>query len=211
MHYPMKLPLSENEPFGLVVFVHASASGRFAPRNKFIADTFNRNGLATVFLDLMTLEEERLDNVSMQLRFDMNVLTERIITSLMIIHRIESVPYIKDLKIGLMSTSTAGGACMIAASKLQDLVSTVALRGGRPDLATTYLKNVECPSIFVVGQNDQQFIDLNEKATRQMITCPHKVLTTIPGAGHLFDERGKLEEVSEILQEWFIRYLKKQE
>lgn len=188
---------------GIVVFVHGSGSSRHSPRNQYVAKELQREGLGTLLFDLLTVEEERVDMLTRHLRFDIELLSKRLIdTTNWLLHN----PDAKDLNIGYFGASTGAAAALIAAKEHADTVKAVVSRGGRPDLAESALMYVKAPTLLIVGGEDTQVIDLNQWALDRM-TMPEKELKIVPGATHLFEEPGTLEEVARLAGEWFRRYL----
>lgn len=188
---------------GIVLFVHGSGSSRFSPRNRFVAETIMQGGFATLLVDLLTEEEERVDVITRHLRFNINLLTDRLIG---MIHWLEKNDTTRSLNIGLFGSSTGAAASLVAASLLPEAVDAVVSRGGRPDLADLALRRVGAPTLLIVGGDDTVVIDLNRQAQAQMQAVTK--LEVIPGATHLFEEPGALEEVSRLAREWFAKYLK---
>jgi putative phosphoribosyl transferase len=183
---------------GVVAFAHGSGSGRFSPRNRFVARALQEAGLATLLLDLLE-EEEAEDREKV---FDIELLAERL----------ESAgawllqePQTSGLGLGYFGASTGAGAALVAAARNPEAIGAVVSRGGRPDLARPYLSAVKAPTLLIVGGNDDVVIQLNEQAHRRL-RCP-KQLVIVPGATHLFEEPGTLEEVARLAKEWFVRYL----
>jgi pimeloyl-ACP methyl ester carboxylesterase len=187
---------------GIVLFAHGSGSSRFSPRNRFVASTLQKGGLATLLFDLLTAEEEEIDQVTRRLRFDIPLLATRLAD---VARWLASHPDTKDLRLGLFGSSTGAAAALIAAAELPNMVQAVVSRGGRPDLAGEALQNVKAPTLLIVGGRDLPVIDLNEQAMAQM-NAPVE-LVIVPGASHLFEEPGKLEEVAHLARDWFLRYL----
>jgi dienelactone hydrolase len=187
---------------GLVLFAHGSGSSRFSPRNRYVAQLLNAAGLATLLVDLLTAEEEALDERTAQLRFDIDLLAERLIGAT---DWLVDQPQTGDLHIGYFGASTGAGAALVAAVERPRVVGAVVSRGGRPDLAGSALKYVRAPTLLIVGGNDPQVIQLNEEALEQM-RCERR-LVIVPGATHLFEEPGALDEVGRLAREWFLRYL----
>ncbi|AKB80088.1 putative dienelactone hydrolase [Methanosarcina horonobensis HB-1 = JCM 15518] len=188
---------------GIVVFVHGSGSSRHSPRNQYVAKEMQRKGLGTLLFDLLTVEEERVDMVTRHLRFDIDLLSKRLIdVTGWLLNRQDT----KDLNIGYFGASTGAAAALIAAKEHADTVKAVVSRGGRPDLAESALMYVKAPTLLIVGGEDTQVIDLNQWALDRMV-IPEKELKIVPGATHLFEEPGTLEEVSRLAGEWFKRYL----
>ena len=183
---------------GVVVFAHGSGSGRLSPRNSFVARHLQQDGLATLLLDLLT-EEEADDRRKV---FDINLLADRLLLAKA---WLEAEPRTRNLAIGYFGASTGAGAALQAAAREPSNVKAVVSRGGRPDLAKSYLPSVLAPTLLIVGGHDESVIEMNQAAYDQLI-CEKK-LTIIPGATHLFEEPGTLEQVAEYASKWFRRYL----
>jgi pimeloyl-ACP methyl ester carboxylesterase len=187
---------------GLVIFAHGSGSSRHSIRNKTVAKKLRQNKMATLLFDLLTPEEEEIDNVTAHLRFDIALLSERLLgTTDWVLQN----PATKNLNIGYFGASTGAAAALSAASKRSDKIGAVVSRGGRPDLAEQALPSVEAPTLLIVGGKDYQVIDMNREALK-ILNCK-KELQIIPGATHLFEEQGALEEVAKIAGNWFLEYL----
>lgn len=182
----------------LVLFAHGSGSSRHSPRNQFVARTLNDAGLATLLFDLLTPEEELVDMRTAELRFDIDLLAKRLVHATKWTKRQEQT---RDLRIGYFGSSTGGGAALVAAAQLPDDVDAVVSRGGRPDLAGAALPKVQAPTLLIVGGQDDIVIELNEQARDQM-RCEVK-LEIIPGATHLFEEPGALEQIAKLASDWF--------
>jgi len=188
---------------GIVAFAHGSGSGRHSPRNRFVAEKLNEAGLATLLMDLLTEDEERVDNVTAELRFDIGLLARR---TAQVVQWIKAQPSLRGLPCGLFGASTGAAAALVAAASLPgETVGAVVSRGGRPDLAAQSLPEVSCPVLLIVGGDDDVVITLNEKA-RSRLRCPCE-LKIVPGATHLFEEPGTLEQVADLAAGWFTRYL----
>lgn len=191
---------------GVVIFAHGSGSSRFSPRNRFVAEELQRSGLGTLLIDLLTRREEEVDNVTAELRFDLPMLGERLIA---IIDWLAEQPPTRALKLGLFGASTGAAAALIAAAERPRQVVAVVSRGGRPDLARDVLPRVQAPTLLIVGGNDLAVIHLNREAFAKL--SADKKLALVPGATHLFEEPGTLEQVAELAQGWFLRWLGKAE
>ncbi|HIH94596.1 TPA: alpha/beta hydrolase [Methanosarcina acetivorans] len=191
---------------GIVVFVHGSGSSRHSPRNQYVAEELQKGGLGTLLFDLLTVEEERVDMLTRHLRFDIDLLSKRLIdTTNWLLHN----PDTEKLNIGYFGSSTGAAAALIAAKEHSETVKAVVSRGGRPDLAESALMCVKAPTLLIVGGEDIQVIDLNRWALDRMV-MPEKELKIVPGATHLFEEPGTLEEVARLAGEWFKRYISEQ-
>jgi len=187
---------------GIVAFAHGSGSGRFSPRNQFVARYLQEGGIATLLLDLLTSEEEQVDEVTRELRFDINMLGRRVESA---VNWIQQQPELKRLPVGLFGASTGAAAALVAAAKAAKVVKAVVSRGGRPDLAREALSKVRAPTLLIVGGADLEVIELNREASEQM-TCEKKI-DIVPGAGHLFEEPGALEAVASLARAWFVDHL----
>ena len=188
---------------GLILFAHGSGSSRHSSRNQFVARTLNKAGLATLLFDLLTPEEESVDLYTREHRFDIGLLAERLVYATKWATQQKEIAY---LSIGYFGSSTGGGATLVAAAELPNEVGAVVSRGGRPDLAGKALPKVKAPTLLIVGGEDHVVIDLNEQARAQM-KCECKI-DIVPGATHLFEEPGTLEQVSKLASDWFVKYLK---
>lgn len=188
---------------GVVLFAHGSGSSRFSSRNRFVADYLNKGGLGTLLMDLMSESEEVIDLQTTQLRFDIAFLAVRLLCA---VDWLKQNPETSAMKIGLFGSSTGGGAALVAAAQQPNDVGAVVSRGGRPDMAGPALPEVKCPTLLIVGGRDYPVIDLNNEAFDQL-TCEKK-LEIIPGATHLFEERGALEEVAKLTRNWFQKHLR---
>ena len=187
----------------LVLFAHGSGSSRHSPRNQFVARTLNDAGLATLLFDLLTPEEELVDTRTAELRFDIDLLAERLVQATAWVKQQQQQT--RDLRIGYFGSSTGGGAALVAAAQLPEDVGAVVSRGGRPDLAGAALPKMQAPTLLIVGGQDDIVIELNERARNQM-RCEVK-LEIIPGATHLFEEPGALEQVAKLASDWFINHM----
>jgi putative phosphoribosyl transferase len=192
------LTIPENAT-ALVLFAHGSGSSRHSPRNQFVARTLNRARLATLLFDLLTPEEESLDIHTREHRFNIGLLAERLVHATKWTRQQKES---RDLHIGYFGSSTGGAAALVAAAELSQDVGAVVSRGGRPDLAGVALPRVQAPTLLIVGGNDDIVIELNEMA-RDRMRCEVK-LEIIPGATHLFEEPGALEQVAKLASNWFV-------
>ena len=184
---------------GVAIFAHGSGSSRHSPRNQFVARTIRAAGVGTLLFDLLTKDEEAVDSYTAHLRFDIGLLATRLI---------DATYWIKgelDLRVGYFGSSTGGGAALVAAAQLGDMVGAVVSRGGRPDLAGDALPKVESPTLLIVGGLDYPVIEMNEAALAHL-RC-EKELKIVPGATHLFEEPGTLEQVANLAAEWFQQHL----
>lgn len=190
------------EAKGIVAFAHGSGSSRHSPRNKYVAEVLQNAGLATLLFDLLTIDEEYIDTRTGELRFDINLLSQRLIETTDWLN--ENDPTHK-LKVGYFGASTGAAAALVAAAERSDIVSAIVSRGGRADLAEKYLKKVKAPTLLIVGSLDYIVMDLNQLALRQLTS--EKRMTLIQGATHLFEESGALEKVAKISTNWFLKYI----
>jgi putative phosphoribosyl transferase len=187
---------------GVVVFAHGSGSSRRSPRNGEVAAHLQRLGLATLLFDLLTEAEEVADRRDGHLRFDIELLADRLELA---VAAVAGDPTTQQLPVGLFGASTGAAAALVAAGRRPESVAAVVSRGGRPDLAGTALDAVQAPTLLVVGGRDPVVLDLNEKAAARL-RCPHQ-LVVVPGATHLFEEPGALEEVARLAGSWFTTHL----
>jgi dienelactone hydrolase len=187
---------------GLVVFVHGSGSSRFSSRNQYVAGVMNQAGLATLLFDLLTPEENQIDEITREYRFDIELLNQRTIAT---IDWLREHPQFKNLSIGLFGASTGAAAALNAAKQRPSKVKCVVSRGGRPDLAMASLPNVLAPTLLIVGSLDTEVLHLN-KLAKQAMQAKCDILI-INGATHLFEEPGTLQEAALAAKQWFIEYL----
>ena len=187
---------------GIVLFAHGSGSSRHSPRNRYVVRLLNEAKLATLLIDLLTQQEEAIDMRTAQLRFDIELLAERLVAAT---DWLTQQPETRHLRLGYFGASTGAGAALVAAAERPDVVGAVVSRGGRPDLAGPALERVRAPTLLIVGGNDSPVIELNWTALAQL-RC-EKQLVIIPGATHLFEEPGALDEVARLAREWFKRHL----
>ena len=183
---------------GVVLFAHGSGSSRFSPRNRFVAGVLQKAGLATVLLDLLTPSEEAVDERTGRLRFDIALLARRLVGA---IDWLCDAPETRHLPIGCFGASTGAGAALVAAAERPALVRAVVSRGGRPDLAGQALERVRAPTLLIVGGRDVPVIALNEQAAERMRDV-EVCLRIVPGATHLFEEPGTLDEVARLACDW---------
>ena len=184
---------------GIVIFAHGSGSSRHSPRNRFVAEVLNKGGLATLLIDLLTSDEEKIDQVTGELRFDINLLTERLsaVSTWVFSH--------EQWAVGYFGASTGAAAALRAAAKMGQLIQAVVSRGGRPDLAAEALRLVKTPTLLIVGGSDEPVIGMNEEALGKL-NCEKKMVI-VPQATHLFEEPGALEQVAELALQWFRAHL----
>ena len=190
---------------GVVLFAHGSGSSRHSPRNRFVAKALQNAGLATLLIDLLTADEETADMADAHLRFDIGLLAERLIATTDWLTREDRTA---ELRIGYFGASTGAGAALVAAAERPALVGAVVSRGGRPDLAARSLSAVRAPTLLIVGGRDYPVIDMNRGAL-QLLGTRVKELVIVPGATHLFEEPGALEEVARLASAWLTRHLKR--
>ena len=189
---------------GVVAFAHGSGSSRFSPRNRRVADTLHRAGLATLLFDLLTPRESEIDAVTAELRFDIELLSRRLGSA---VDWLVQHPSARRLAVGLFGASTGAAAALRAAAARPQAVAAVVSRGGRPDLADAVLPRVKAPTLLIVGGEDRPVIDMNLAAASRL-TCEHR-LEIVAGATHLFEEPGKLEIVAQMAGRWFVRHLRR--
>lgn len=185
----------------MVMFAHGSGSSRHSSRNTYVAGVLNNAGLGTLLFDLLTVDEERIDERTAHLRFDIGLLADRLAGATDWL-----VKQTGDAKIGYFGASTGAAAALVAAARKQDVIKAVVSRGGRPDLAGEHLYRVRAPTLLIVGGNDHPVIGMNQEALDKL-KIDHKRMEIVPGATHLFEEPGKLEEVARLARVWFERYL----
>jgi len=189
---------------GFVIFAHGSGSSRFSPRNKLVAKKLQQNNISTLLFDLLTKEEEKIDEVTLEYRFNIEMLAKRLVE---VTSWVEKQKDLKKFKIGYFGASTGSSAALIAAAKKKEKITAVVSRGGRPDLAMKYLKDVTAATLLIVGGLDIGVIEMNETAFKKLY-C-EKDLKIVEGATHLFEEKNKLEEVSVLAANWFCKHFKK--
>jgi putative phosphoribosyl transferase len=187
---------------GIVLFAHGSGSSRHSPRNRLVARELQRAGMATLLFDLLTAQEEAEEQFTRHLRFDIEMLADRLVATTDFVGQ---RPQSQGLPLGYFGASTGAAAALVAARKRSNLVRAVVSRGGRPDLAGDALPQVTAPTLLIVGGADDVVIKLNQDAMEQL-KC-EKRLEIVPGATHLFEEPGTLEQVAKLASDWFVRHL----
>lgn len=198
LHGDLTVP---DNPRALIVFAHGSGSSRFSPRNRLVAAGLNASGFATLLCDLLSAEEHLRDAITSEHRFDIRLLARRLVD---IIDWAGGNSKVGKLPLCLFGASTGSAAALIAAAERPQAVKAVVSRGGRPDLAEDRLEQVKAPTLLIVGGRDELVLELNEQALARMHALGR--LVVIPGATHLFEEPGKLEEVARYAADWFRRY-----
>ncbi len=188
------------DPSGVIIFAHGSGSGRLSPRNNFVARFLQQNGQATLLLDLLTPQEAE----DRRKVFDIGLLADRLLLAKT---WLEEDTRTKKLGIGYFGASTGAGAALQAAARDPQKIQAVVSRGGRPDLAEAYLPSVTAPTLLIVGGWDEPVIEMNQSAY-ELLTCEKKLII-VPGATHLFEEPGTLEQVAEHACQWFLQYLRR--
>jgi putative phosphoribosyl transferase len=187
-----------DQPRGIVLFAHGSGSSRFSRRNRYVAEVLQGVGLATLLMDLLTPGEEEAERFTRHLRFDIELLADRLGAAVQWVSR---QPETSNLSLGLFGASTGAAAALVAAARDPDRVAAVVSRGGRPDLAAEALADVRAPTLLIVGGADEVVLDLNRDALATL-RC-EKRLEIVPGATHLFEEPGALEQAAELAAQWF--------
>ena len=187
---------------GIVLFAHGSGSSRFSARNRYVAGVLQSNGMATLLFDLLTRDEDVLDQVTRELRFNISLLARRFVAAA---QDVAGRADLKALPLGYFGASTGTAAALIAAAERPEVASAVVSRGGRPDLAGNALQLVRAPTLLIVGGNDEPVIELNRQALAKLGSA-EKELIIVPGATHLFEEPGTLEQVSKLAVQWFNRH-----
>ena len=187
---------------GIVIFAHGSGSSRHSTRNRHVAQQIQAKGLGTLLIDLLTIEEERIDLRTAHLRFDIRLLAQRLIYAT---NWLDYEPDLQHLNAGYFGASTGGAAALMAAAQVPDRIRAVVSRGGRPDLAGSALPEVRAPTLLIVGALDTEVLLLNQKAMKQMRA--EVELKIIPGATHLFEEPGTLDQVAALAADWFVQHL----
>jgi putative phosphoribosyl transferase len=200
---------------GVVIFAHGSGSSRHSPRNRYVAQVLQNEGIATLLIDLLTEDEEEIDLQTRHLRFDIGLLAKRLIGAT---DWLKQNSGSRDFKVGYFGASTGAAAALVAAAERPNTINAIVSRGGRPDLAgIDTLQKVQAPTLLIGGGNDVPVIDMNKQALDKMHVLKDnnnnnenkkKRLVIVPGATHLFEEPGKLEEVARLAAEWFSIYLR---
>jgi putative phosphoribosyl transferase len=198
----LAIPVSGTSIKGIVIFAHGSGSSRHSQRNKYVAQVLNNVNIATLLIDLLTPEEEQIDNITREHRFNIGLLSRRLMVST---DWILKDPKLHSLKIGYFGASTGAAAALVAAAQRTSDISAIVSRGGRPDLAgQKVLNQIEIPTLLIVGENDRTVIELNQEALKQFTKIEKKKkIIIIQGATHLFEETGALEEVARRASGWF--------
>jgi len=187
---------------GLILFAHGSGSSRFSVRNRCVAQSLRSAGFSTLLIDLLTTREDQIDALTRELRFDIALLTRRLIG---VIDYFDTQNHLQGLPLGLFGASTGAAAALSAAAARPKRVNAIVSRGGRPDLASKALGGVQAPTLLIVGSDDLQMLQLNREALNRMTALVR--LITVPGASHLFEEPGALEQVAHHAANWFTHYL----
>jgi dienelactone hydrolase len=214
MHRPLSIELADvrligelllpEEARGLVVFVHGSGSSRLSPRNQQVARYLSEQGLATLLFDLLTGSEERIDRITCELRFDIALLTQRLVG---VLDWIAAESELSFLPVGLFGASTGAAAAILSAIQRPERVKAIVSRGGRTDLAGGKVQQLHAPILQIVGARDPVTLGLNRKVS-QALACEQR-LDVVPGATHLFEEPGTLQEVARLAAQWFEQHLRK--
>jgi dienelactone hydrolase len=199
IHGDLALP---QNAIGAVIFAHGSGSSRHSPRNRFVAGVLQQNGLATLLVDLLTSEEDRADQQTLEYRFNIALLAERLIG---VTDWFRDHQNFSHLRLGYFGASTGAAAALIGAAQRPRIIDAVVSRGGRPDLAGQALNRVAAPTLLIVGERDYEVILLNREAAKA-IKAPTRI-EIVPGATHLFEEAGALEQVASLASEWFKKNL----
>jgi putative phosphoribosyl transferase len=186
----------------IVLFVHGSGSSRLSTRNKHVADILNKNNIATLLFDLLTVDEEQVDELTREHRFDIPLLTSRLLA---VTTWLTQQPTLNNFTLGYFGASTGAAAALQAAAKNENLIQAVVSRGGRPDLTGPTLSQVKAATLLIVGGNDEPVIEMNREAMKAMTSI--KKLEIIPDATHLFEEPGALDEAARLATNWFRQYL----
>ena len=209
-----QVKIDDSKRKGIVVFAHGSGSGRHSPRNQYVASVINNSGIGTLLVDLLTSEEQKIDEMTREYRFNIRLLANRLAAATdWLLTKHHKTGNDANVSIGYFGASTGAAAVLIAAAERSagndGVIRAIVSRGGRPDLAnSSYLKKVQPPTLLLVGGRDNpQVIALNQKALKELKNAREKRLVMVPGAGHLFEEPGTLEEAARHAASWFERYL----
>ena len=186
----------------IVLFAHGSGSSRHSPRNRYVAHVLQSHGVGTLLFDLLTRDEEEVDGISGELRFNISFLASRLRDAT---RWLMQRPDLKGVNLGYFGASTGAAAALVAAAEMPETIDAIVSRGGRPDLAGNALGSVRCPTLLIVGGGDEPVIEMNQEALAKL-SC-EKELVIVPGATHLFEKPGALEEVARLAAEWFTRHL----
>jgi putative phosphoribosyl transferase len=204
-HHEVAATLSiPDHAHALVLFAHGSGSSRFSPRNRYVADVLRDAGLATLRVDLLTVDEERIDSVTSRYRFDIPLLASRLKAAT---DWVETTDPLRAMKLGYFGASTGGAAALIAAAHRASSIGAIVCRGGRPELAEAALPQVSAPTLLIVGEADHPVLERNQAALERLGSA-HKELRVVAGASHLFEEAGALQEVAELTAAWFSEFLR---
>lgn len=187
------------DAIGLVLFAHGSGSGRHSSRNQHVASQLNAARIGTLLFDLLTRDEEEVDRMTGHLRFDIGLLAHRLIAAT----KLAQTTLAPSMQLGYFGASTGAAAALVAAAHLGSAIRAVVSRGGRPDLAGSFLSHVSAPTLLIVGGSDRAVLDLNREASA-IIRAPSEI-AIVPGAGHLFEEPGALDRVAQLARDWFVR------
>jgi putative phosphoribosyl transferase len=194
----------------LVIFAHGSGSSRYSKRNQYVSNTLNNDGVSTLLIDLLTEREEKIDEITKEYRFNIPLLADRLVSVTdWVLNQEDDTLKTVNMLLGYFGASTGAAAALIAADKRPNKISALVSRGGRVDLASKYtsLKQINCPILFLVGENDYPVIEWNKQVIeKQLVNVEKKKIVIIPGASHLFEEPGKLEEVAKYASGWFRCY-----
>lgn len=193
-----------SKPLGVVLFAHGSGSSRLSPRNQAVARDLRGSGFGTLLMDLLTAEEEDEDTRTGALRFDISLLAERVTAA---VDWLSGDERAADLPIGCFGASTGAAAAIVAGAARPERIGAVVSRGGRPDLAAEALGSIRAPTLLIVGGNDPEVLELNRQALGRLGAEAH--LEVVPGATHLFEEPGALEQVAGLASDWFVRHLRR--
>lgn len=187
----------------IVLFAHGSGSSRHSPRNQYVAQVLHESGIGTVLFDLLSADEESVDEATGELRFDIPFLSERLADAT---QWLTQQPGMAEMQIGYFGASTGAAAALVAAAQLRPKIAAIVSRGGRPDLAGEALAQVQAPTLLIVGESDEPVIGMN-RAALVKLGCEIKRIAIVPRATHLFVEPGALEEVAQLAADWFKTYL----